>query len=76
MTKMSAYTIHVPAVWFKAPNRAKYGTAALPQPVRTWMEVEVYDLNDENETMAAALAAVNTAMMHMVGKTYHEWWSE
>jgi len=73
---MSAYTIHVPAVWFKAPNRAKYGATAKPQPVRTLVEVEVYDLDDETEATAAALASVNAAMMHMVGKSYHEWWSE
>jgi hypothetical protein len=76
MMKMSSYTIQVPAVWFKAPNRAKYGTGARAQPVRTQIEVEVYDLNDETETMAAALASVDAAMMLMVGKTYHEWWPE
>jgi len=76
MMKMSAYTIQVPAVWFKAPDRAKYGTGARAQPVRTRVEVEVYDFDDENETMVAAWASVNAAMMLMVGKTYHEWWPE
>jgi hypothetical protein len=73
---MNTYTIYIPAVYFKAPNRARDGATAKPQPVRTLVEVEVYNLDDENKAMAEAWTSVNADMMHMVGKTYREWWPE
>ncbi len=73
---MSAYIINVPSVHFKAPNRARDGGKAKPQPVRALVEVEVYDQEEEDKALAEAWNRVDADMLCMTGKTYREWWGE